>query len=96
MTDTPDDEEPLRAAARMMIEAGFTAASHSLRAYVLIGFPGDTIRAADDRLKSTVEMGISPMAMLWRGEKPQGTEWRRFQRTWARPAIIYGKDRGAQ
>ena len=33
-------------------------------------------------------------AMLWRGKnnKPQ-LEWRRFQRTWARPTIVAASDR---
>lgn len=89
--DTPDDWEPLVAAASMLREAGFDR--HQLRAYVLIGGPGDTIDAAEARLQNTVGMGIYPMAMLWRPEDGRGQPltWRRFQRTWARPAIIYAK-----
>ena len=41
--DTPDDEEPLRAASRKLLAAGFTAASHRLRCYVLIGHPREVI-----------------------------------------------------
>jgi hypothetical protein len=86
--DTPDDWEPLRDAGARLQEAGFTKAGHSLRAYVLIGFPNDTMEAADARLRQTWEAGFLPMAMLWRNTA--GTverEWRSFQRLWARPAM---------
>jgi len=39
-------------------------------------------------MQRMLELGIIPMAMLWRNDS--GTtlpEWRRFQRLWARPAI---------
>jgi hypothetical protein len=87
--DEEPDFEPLMVAGKMMQEAGFER--HTLRAYVLIGYPGDTIGEAEKRLRATVEIGIFPMAMLWRGDKPQGTNWKQFQRFWARPAAIYGR-----
>jgi len=92
--DTDDDYEPLLSAGQRLIEAGFTRASHKLRCYVLIGYPGDTRGAAERRLMQTIEAGFMPMAMLWRGKnnKPQ-LEWRRFQRTWARPTIVAASDR---
>ena len=89
--DTADDYEPLIVAGRMLTEAGFTLASRSLRAYVLIGYPGDTFDAADRRLRQTLEAGFMPMAMLYRDRDHEGKtnyEWRRFQRLWARPALI--------
>jgi hypothetical protein len=88
--DTPDDEEPLRAASRKLLAAGFTAASHRLRCYVLIGHPRDTFAEAEKRLSLCVELGFTPMAMLWRDKNGSvDNEWKRFQRRWARPSIIH-------
>lgn len=87
--DTPDDLEPLRAAGRMLLDAGFTTTSHALRAYVLCGWPKDTFDDAARRMRETMDAGFMPMAMLYRGhdgKRAQG--WMRWQREWARPAII--------
>ena len=85
--DTPDDYEPLREAVRML-SGSFTR--HHLRCYVLIGYPKDTIEDARNRLTSVLDMGVDPMAMLWRDRAgKQDREWKRFQREWARPAIMH-------
>lgn len=87
--DTPDDYEPLREAGRKLLAAGWTVKSKTLRAYVLIGYPHDTFEAAKLRLLHTLDAGFTPMAMLWRDRGNETTqEWRRFQRRWARPAMI--------
>lgn len=89
--DTPDDYEPLRSAALRIREAWPAAITgHRLRCYVLIGYPWDTMDAADMRLRAVLDLGMWPMAMLWRDERGclPSEEWRRFQRQWARPAII--------
>lgn len=87
--DTPDDLEPLQRAGRMLLDAGFTTASHSLRAYVLCGYPRDTFDDATRRMQETVVAGFMPMAMLYRGKDGQrDKEWMRWQRQWARPALI--------
>lgn len=89
--DTPDDLEPLREAGKIMIGAGFTTASHALRAYVLCGYPKDTMDKAEKRMKETMDAGFVPMAMLWRDNEGNKTqEWSRWQRQWARPALICG------
>jgi hypothetical protein len=94
--DTPDDLEPLEQAGRMLLEAGFTTASHSLRCYVLCGWPKDTFDAAEQRMKQTIAAGFMPMAMLWRDKRGlKDPEWRTFQRAWARPAMIAARERGA-
>lgn len=93
--DPGDPFETLRSAARRMLSAGFTECSHRLRCYVLIGFPKDTFDAAEKRLRDMVSVGFTPHAMLWQPETPTAEryrpspEWRRFQRQWARPAIIH-------
>jgi hypothetical protein len=93
--DPGDDFETLASAARRLLEAGFTAASHRMRCYVLIGFPKDSFAAAEQRLQQMVSIGFTPMAMLWRPETASQEKyapeaaWRAFQRRWARPAIIH-------
>jgi len=88
--DTPDDEEPLRTASSKLLSAGFTAASHRMRCYVLIGHPKDTFALAESRLSLCVKLGFTPMAMLWRDKSGvTDREWRRFQRRWARPSIVH-------
>src|SRR3990167_8741734 len=44
--DPGDPFETLQNAARRLLHAGFTAQSHRLRCYVLIGYPKDTMDAA--------------------------------------------------
>ncbi len=93
--DPGDPFETLKSAADRMIAGGFTARSHRLRTYVLIGFPKDTFQQAENRLKEMLSIGFTPHAMLWQPETPSaekhrpGPEWKRFQRLWARPAIIH-------
>jgi hypothetical protein len=87
--DTADDYEPLRLAGRKLFAAGFTRESHDLRCYVLIGWPQDTMVAAENRLRQSWLAGFLPMAMLWRNDRGDRLpEWRTFQRHWARPASI--------
>lgn len=95
--DPGDAFETLESAARRMLEAGFTRASHRLRTYVLIGYPKDTFELAEQRLHQMTTIGFTPHAMLWLPETPSqekyrpAPEWRAFQRRWARPAIIHAR-----
>lgn len=96
--DPGDSFETLRSAASRLLQSGFTRESHRLRCYVLIGFPKDTLPAAEKRLTDILGIGFTPMAMLWRPETASGEryapglEWRSFQRRWARPAIIHAQE----
>lgn len=95
--DTPDDREPLWRAGGLLRYAGFKVHphSHSLRCFVLCGYPHDNIPSAEGRMKDTMNAGFTPMAMLWKSETgKRDPEWAKFQREWARPAIIYSKDKG--
>ena len=98
--DPGDPFETLQSAASRMIAAGFTACSHRLRAYVLIGYPKDTFAEATKRLNQMISIGFTPHAMLWQPETPAAEkwrpspEWRQFQRQWARPAIIHASRHG--
>jgi hypothetical protein len=92
--DPGDELDGIREAGRKMLAAGWTRESHRLRCYVLIGFPRDSFGASESRLRDVLAAGFTPMAMLWRGDGGGGnysdSDWRRFQRQWARPAIIHG------
>lgn len=96
--DPGDEFETLVSAARRLLAAGFTTASHRLRVYVLIGYPKDTFDLAEKRLQQMVSVGFTPMAMLWLPETPSQEKyrpahsWRVFQRRWARPAIIHAAE----
>lgn len=93
--DTPNDREPLYEAGKMLMAAGFKP-THPLRAYVLIGYPGDTFEKAESRLFDCLNAGFTPMAMLYRdkiGKRDPG--WVRFAWPWARPAVIYAKRKEA-
>jgi hypothetical protein len=93
--DPGDAFETLESAASRLLAAGFTRESHRMRAYVLIGYPKDTMDLAETRLRQMQLIGFTPMAMLWLPETPSQEkyrptpEWRAFQRRWARPAIIH-------
>lgn len=95
--DPGDAFETLERAARLMLSAGFTSASHRLGCYVLVGYPKDTFEAAIKRLNDMKAIGFTPYAMLWQPEERSqeryrpGPEWKAFQRRWLRPAIIHGR-----
>jgi hypothetical protein len=87
--DTPDDLEPLQRAGEMLLDAGWTTASHTLRAYVLCGYPKDTFAEASHRMQEVQQAGFMPMAMLYRDKQgKRERQWMKWQREWARPAII--------
>ena len=87
--DTPDDLEPLQRAGGMLMGAGWTTTSHTLRAYVLCGYEKDTMTAAAIRMTETLEAGFIPMAMLFRDKKGvRDPKWMRWARQWTRPAMI--------
>lgn len=95
--DPGDTFETMRYAARKMLAAGFTTASHRLRTFCLIGYPKDTFEKAEERLRQMVSIGFTPYAMLWEPETPAAERyrpartWKAFQRSWARPAIIHAE-----
>jgi hypothetical protein len=93
--DPGDAFETLKSAADRLLAAGFTRRSHRLRCYVLIGYPKDSFSLATKRLTDILNIGFTPMAMLWQPETASAekyrpdAEWKRFQRPWARPAMIH-------
>lgn len=90
--DEERDLEPFRNACRMLLDAGWTTASHRLRCYVLCGYPGDTQAAAEARLQTALAAGATPMAMVYRGRDGSADPvWRAWARQWIRPAIIHAR-----
>jgi len=92
--DTQDDLEPLVEAGKLLRQAGYKENSHALRAYVLCGWPKDTMSQALARMHQTIDAGFYPMAMLWRDKTGEtNREWRQFQRVWANPYILFTEAR---
>lgn len=95
--DTEDDWEPLREAVDVMMAAGHTLHPHShvLRCYVLVGYPGDTYKAAEERLARVLGLGLTPAAMLWRNDRGKRAEgdWSALCRRYYRPAITHAHGR---
>jgi radical SAM superfamily enzyme YgiQ (UPF0313 family) len=90
--DTDEKYHYLREAVKLFREADYFS-HNTLRAYVLIGYPGDTMNDAEGRLRRVKDLGACPMAMLYRdlsGAVTPDKDWKRLQRLWARPALIYG------
>lgn len=86
--DESNDIEPLIEAGKMLLNAGFTKESHVLRAYILMGYPGDTFYSAFKRIEQTINAGFMPMAMLYLNfDGEYQSDWKRFQRQWANPVI---------
>ncbi len=93
--DTADDYEPLVDAGKIMREAGIPKRKHVLVAYVLMGYPGDTMEEAEKRMNQCLDAGFVPYAMLWRNEKGKhdSREWLHYQRRWVRPQLIFKRER---
>lgn len=65
-----------------------------LRVYVLIGYGGETIPQAAERLEAVWQAGGLPFAQLYQPadrwiEYPR--EWRQLARAWSRPAIMFAQ-----
>jgi hypothetical protein len=92
--DTPDDKEPLYEAGKLLLENGFNRQTQNLRAYVLVGYKGDTFQAAEKRLNESMEAGFMPFAMLYRDQAgDRDPAWIKFTWPWSRPAVMSKKYR---
>ena len=91
--DGEEDYEPLINAGRLLRNGGIKDSSgHKLKCYILMGYPDDTMANAEKRLLDAWRAGFYPYAMLYHDEKGEVSEdWKRFQRTWTRPQIVYHK-----
>jgi hypothetical protein len=71
--------------------ADFTTAKK--RAYVLIGFDGESPADAERRCERVYEAEFLPFAMLYRAAftEKRNRQWRELQRKWSRPAAYRGR-----
>lgn len=93
--DEPSDYEPLREAATLLSEYGLFV-GHSVGCYVLIGYPKDTLRAANERLIATASLGYMPQSMLLNKgadikDDSERKKWISFNREWANKVIVGSK-----
>jgi len=88
--DMPDKYEALVEAGKLLRAGGFTAESHEVSCYVLVGFfPDDTPERAEKRLKDAWRAGFFPYAMLYRDEHGRIPEdWEDFYKGWDRPQKV--------
>lgn len=95
--DHPNQEKLLKEAVEKLRRRYFKR--DQIRCYVLIGYEGDTLEKAEDRLRRAWEIGTLPFAMRYRTPSPNRNEtylfkeraWNLFTREWTRPAIIKTK-----
>jgi hypothetical protein len=59
------------------------------RCHVLIGWNGESMDDAEERLERILGIGFLPFAQLYQGpaENHWSLDWKRFQRRWDRPAV---------
>jgi hypothetical protein len=67
------------------------------RCYVMIGFEGETLAAAEKRLEAVFEMGFFPFCQLYQGDQKNkyNQDWRTLQKKWSRPAFYNREERDA-
>lgn len=82
--DTPQGLPRLERVAKML--EGISIEKR--RCYVLMGFDGETIVEANERVTAVYEMGFLPFAQLYRDDTPRqwSRDWKDLQRFWSRPA----------
>jgi len=92
--DKKGDYAPLRKAVAMLREAGLME-TRRVYCYVLIGMPGDTLEAAQNRCQQVARLGVFPQSMLLNGGDDITTatlkEWRSLHREWASKIIVGSK-----
>lgn len=83
--DTPAGIKPLERAAKIL--QGISR--NKMRCYTLIGFDGEKLADAENRLKRVWELGFMPFAQLYQEEKKieYSKEYRKLARNWSLPAI---------
>ncbi len=101
--DTADDWEPLERAAKMLRAAGLIREHkdgdrYYFRAYLLAGWPKDTVEAATQRAEAVKALGITPLAMLYRSPKRQAdnrdkheADWAAFKKKYYYPRCVWGE-----
>lgn len=90
--DHPSHKASVERAIRMLSDAGLR--QRVIGCYVLVGYRGDTLEAARERLEWVFGIGGTPYAMYYRDENGKDTrtsEWVKLVRGWIRPAAIFAR-----
>ena len=85
-----DTEGSLSVLARAVGKLSFLHRER-MTCYVLIGFDGETMESAEERLKSVWKIGCMPFAQLYQPPEKYidyQVEWRQFARKWSKPMIV--------
>lgn len=87
--DSPTAKYDVQSALERLIKAGLSR--RALRCFILAGYPNDAMDKALVRCEEVWSWGGLPFVQLFRDEtnKPHSQDWRRFQRTWSRPAAMF-------
>jgi len=66
------------------------------RCYVMIGFNGESIRDAEERLEKVYQLGFDPFCQLYQNgmKKEYDREWKALARKWSRPAAYRAQQNG--
>ncbi|OPY05593.1 MAG: hypothetical protein A4E61_00241 [Syntrophorhabdus sp. PtaB.Bin184] len=81
--DHPSYEQQSIEAIGKLTRAGFT--QRHIFCYVLVGWDGETMHDATARLRRIYLAGAMPFAQPY--DKISDKAWRRFAKTWSRPAV---------
>lgn len=87
--DTSGALPPLRRAVDKLKFLGLN--SNKLRCYVLIGYHGEKVERAEQRLEAVWGAGCMPFAQLYQPDDcyiKYPREWKALARTWSRPAAM--------
>jgi len=98
--DRPGDAKAVKQAAEILLAEIGHESDHWLSCFVLVGFKGDTMEAAEGRLRYVLDMGLTPLAMYYLPKTAKSRTapppWRKFVRSWARPAAVWSQKNTAQ
>lgn len=86
--DTVGALHPLERAVKLL-----ALPRRKIRCYVLLGYNGETLRQAEERLLDVWRAGALPFAQLYQSPitsfRKWPDEWRALARTWSRPAAMF-------
>lgn len=89
--DHPNQKPHVEQAINTLRDAGLT--QRQVGCYVLVGYDGDSLECAEERLEFVFKAGGLPFAMFFRPMEDKRfrvpSEWRKFVRQWSRPAAIF-------
>jgi hypothetical protein len=85
-----DTKGSLKALAKTVEKLSFLG-RNKLRCFVMIGYNGETLQEAEERLQEVWNIGCLPFSQLYQPPDKRikySREWRILNRNWSRPAIM--------